>query len=151
MKLLIASLAILVVLSPLRVHAALGGNAASVQADQAQMKGSLRQKQTAAYTVQEIQAASGTVVREYVSSTGNVFAVAWQGQFAPNLQQLLGAYFEQYSEGVHAAKASYVGRRPLDLHLSGLVVQLNGHMRAFHGRAYLSEQIPAGAKEEELW
>ncbi|MGA2001895.1 MAG: DUF2844 domain-containing protein, partial [Terriglobales bacterium] len=104
-----------------------------------------------AYTVHEIQAASGTVVREYVSSAGIVFAVAWQGQFAPNMQQLLGAYFEQYSAGVQAAKASYVGRRPLNLHLSGLVVQLNGHIRAFHGRAYLPEQIPAGAKEEELW
>lgn len=151
MKALIASLVAMVLLSPLRVHAALGSDVASVDADRAQMKGSVQQRQTAAYTVHEIKGASGTVVREYASSAGNVFAVAWQGQFVPDLHQLLGTYFDQYSAGVKADKASYVGRRPLNLQLPGLVVQFNGYMRAYHGRAYIPQQVPSGVKQEELW
>jgi len=151
MKSLIASLAAIVFLFPLRLHASLGGDGASIDADRAQLKGSVQQRQTAAYTVNEIKAASGTVVREYVSSAGNVFAVAWQGQFVPDLHQLLGAYFGQYSAGVKAEKATYVGRHPLNLHLPGLVVQFNGYMRALHGRAYIPQQVPAGVQQEELW
>jgi hypothetical protein len=94
---------------------------------------------------------SGTVVREYVSPSGNVFAVAWQGQFFPDMHQLLGTYFNQYSAAVKANKEARVGRHPLNLQLPGLTVQLNGHMRAYHFRAYVPQQIPAGVKQEELW
>ena len=156
MKTLLASFALIVCLAALPASAALGGNVSSIDADQAQMKGSVELKQSAAFTVHQIsvhqiKAPSGTVVREYVSSAGTVFAVAWNGPFLPDLQQLLGNYFDQYSAGVKADKASYVGRRPLNLQLSGLVVQMTGHVRDYHGRAYLPNQVPAGAKVEDLW
>jgi hypothetical protein len=151
MKALLSSLAAVVLLFPLAAYAALGGDVASVEADRAQMKGSTQQRQTSAYTVHEIRGSSGTAVREYASSDGHVFAVAWQGQFAPNLQQILGTYFDQYSAGVIANKTAYVGRRPLNLQLPGLVVQMNGFTRAYHFRAYIPQQVPAGVKQEELW
>ncbi|MFZ3266542.1 MAG: DUF2844 domain-containing protein [Terriglobales bacterium] len=151
MKAFLASLAVVALICPLAAYAALGGDVASIEADRAQMKGSVQQRQTSAYTVHEIKGSSGTVVREYASPSGQVFAVAWQGQFAPGLQQLLGTYFDQYSAAVKTNKATYVGRRPLNLQLPGLVVQVNGYMRAYHFRAYLPQQIPAGVKPEELW
>jgi Protein of unknown function (DUF2844) len=151
MKALIRTLAVLLLLFPMAAHAALGGDVASIEADRAQIKGGVDQRQTSAYTVHEIQGATGTVVREYVSSAGNVFGVAWQGQFVPDMHQLLGAYYDQYVAAVEADKASYVGRRPLNLQLPGLVVQMNGIMRAYHGRAYIPVQVPAGVKAEELW
>ncbi len=151
MKSLLTSLAVAVFLFPPAAHAALGGNAGTVEADRAQLKGSVQHRQTSFYTVHEITANSGTKVREYVSSGGNVFAVAWSGPFVPNLQQLLGNYFDQYSAGVKANKATYVGRRPLNLELPGLVVHMNGYMRSIRFRAYVPEQIPAGVKQEELW
>ena len=147
----LACLALLLVLPSLPALGALGGDAASIEADGTQMKGAIVMRQTAAYTVHEITAATGTVVREYVNSGGTVFAVAWQGPFAPNLNQLLGSYFEQYSAGVQQEKAGKVGRKPLNLQLTGLVVQRSGYMRAQYGRAYIPQQVPAGAKLEDLW
>jgi len=131
-------------------YASLGGRVDSIEADRAAMKGSVQARQGAVYSVHEIQAAR-TTVREYVTSDGTVFAVAWHGQFAPDLEQLLGAYFDQYAAGVKAQKASYVGRRPLNLELPGLVVQRRGHVRAESGRAYIPERVPLGVKAEELW
>lgn len=138
-------------LSALPARAALGGDVSSVNADQAQMKGSVELKQFAAYNVHQIKISNGTTVREYVSSAGTVFAVAWNGPFLPDLQQLLGNYFDQYSAGVKADKATYVGRRPLNVQLPGLVVQMTGHVRDYHGRAYLPNQVPGGVKAEDLW
>jgi hypothetical protein len=146
-----AALSVLVCLASLPAKAALGGDVSSVEADQAQMKGAVELKQTGALNVHEIKSSTGTIVREYVSSAGTVVAVAWNGPFMPNLQQLFGSYFDQYSAGVKANKASYVGRRPLNLQLTGLVVQMAGHVRDYHGRAYLPDQVPAGTKVEDLW
>jgi hypothetical protein len=154
MKALVLSLAVVVSVFPLfslPAFGALGGNAASVAADRALLKAGDVQTQTSSYTVHQLKAESGTVVREYVSPSGNVFAIAWQGQFFPDMQQLLGTYFDQYSAAVKANKDARVGRRPLNLQLPGLNVQLNGHMRAYHFRACVPQQIPAGVKQEELW
>jgi Protein of unknown function (DUF2844) len=151
MKFCIAALVLLVCVSPLRASAALGGNVASVEADQSQFKGSVELRQTAAFNVQQIKADDGTTIREFVSPSGTVFAVAWSGPFVPDLHQLLGTYFDQYSAGVSAQKSTYIGRRPLNLQLPGLVVQMHGHMRAYYGRAYLPQQVPAGVKPEDLW
>lgn len=151
MKALISGAALLLILLPLHAKAALGGDSSSIEADRAHMKGSLEVRQSSRYSVHEIKAANRTTVREYISPAGVVFAVGWQGQFIPDMQQLLGAYFEQYSQGVKELKASYVGRRPLDLQLPGLVVQMSGHMRAYSGRAYIPEQVPRGVKVEDLW
>ena len=79
----------LVTVSP--AFAALGEPASSVQADQAHMQGTLRTTQAQAYTIHEIRAATGTNVREYVSSSGRVFAVAWQGPWPPDMRQILGS------------------------------------------------------------
>jgi hypothetical protein len=151
MSTVVLGIALVVIACPFSARASLGSNVASVESDRAQMKGATRIEQRPAYDVHEISTAEGTRVREFVSPAGNVFGVAWQGQFSPDMRQLLGAHFDEYEAGVKALKSSYVGRRPLDLHLPGLVVQKNGHMRAYNGRAYIPEQVPAGVKVEELW
>ncbi|MFZ3342689.1 MAG: DUF2844 domain-containing protein [Terriglobales bacterium] len=150
MKALVATLAVVVCLFSPFAFGSLGGDAASVDSDRAQMKGSEQVTQASSYTVHQLTSASGTVVREYVSPAGHVFAVAWQGPFFPDMQQLLGSYFDQYSTAVKANKDAHVGRHPLNLQLPGLVVQMNGYMRAYHFRAYIPQQVPAGVKEEAL-
>ncbi len=151
MKALFNFLAVVVFVFPIAAHAILGGDVASVEADRAQMRGSTHERRAVAYTVHEIKGSSGTLVREYASADGHIFAIAWQGPFVPDLQQLLGQYFDQYSAALKANKATYVGRRPLNLQLPGLIVQMNGYMRAYHFRAYIPQQVPAGVKQEELW
>ncbi|MFZ3367078.1 MAG: DUF2844 domain-containing protein [Candidatus Sulfotelmatobacter sp.] len=130
--------------------AALGGDIASVQADQLHMQGSLRATTAASYTVHEIQGATGAVVREYVSSAGKVFAVAWQGPWPPDMRQLLGSYFEQYRQAAKAQSRVRIGRRPLMIQQPGLVVQIGGHPRSFAGRAYVPEMLPSGVRVEEI-
>jgi hypothetical protein len=128
----------------------LGGDATSVQVDQARMKGTLRSLQKEAYAVHEITTSAGTLVREYVSPAGKVFAVAWQGAFVPDFQQLFGTYFEQYSEGAKSQRELHAGRRPLFIQQPGLVVQTGGHMRAYTGRAYVPEMLPQGVSVDAI-
>jgi len=134
----------------LPAFAGLGEAASSVQADQAHMQGSLRTTQTEAYTVQEIKAATGTVVREYVSTSGKVFAVAWQGPWPPDMRQILAGYFEQYQKAAQTQANSRAGRRPLLIEQPGFIVQSGGHMRSFAGRAYIPEMLPQGVSAEEI-
>jgi hypothetical protein len=136
---------------PLRSFAALGDISQSVIADQAQMKASIRIIQADSYTIHEMKSPLGTVVREYVSqSDGRVFGIAWAGPFVPDLKQLLGTYFQQYSAAAKAQRASHVGTRPLDIQEPGLVVQTAGHMRAFSGRAYDPRLLPPGVNANDI-
>jgi hypothetical protein len=129
--------------------AGLGEDVSSVQADQARMQGSLRSTQRQAYTVHEIRAASGTVVREYVSA-GKVFAVAWQGPWPPDMRHVLASYFDQYQRATQTQVSGRTGRRPLLIELPGLVVQSAGHMRSFAGRAYIPEMLPPEMSRETI-
>jgi hypothetical protein len=132
---------------PFSASASLGGDAASVQADQMQMNATLRTTGAANYTLFEIQTPFGTVVKEYVSSTGLVFAVVWNGPSLPDLRQLLGSFFAAYVQG---ANAQGPGIRPRVIEQPRLVVHAGGHMRAFLGRAYVPDLIPIGVSLEEI-
>lgn len=133
-----------------QVFAALGGSSQSVQADQAQMKAKLKTTQAVSYAVHEIAAPTGTVVREYVSPGGRIFGVTWEGPFVPDMRLLLGTYFERYSALAKAQRESRMGRQPLDIREPGLVVQTAGHMRAYVGRAYDPELLPAGVSADDI-
>lgn len=129
--------------------AELGGNAASVAADQQHMMAQQRSTlAAAAYTVQEMQAPDGTVVREYVSSAGVVFAVTWKGPQVPDLQQLFGSKY--FAEAQDAAKAQPMRRGPTRLQRPDLVVESGGHMRSYFGRAYVPQLVPQGVSVDQL-
>ena len=130
--------------------ATLGGSSGSIDSDQMQMQGTRRTIAANLYTVHEIKAATGTVVREFVSQEGTVFAVAWQGPRVPDLRQLLGSYFEQYAQAAQTQGGARAGRRPMMVKQAGLVVQVGGRVRAFTGRAYLPQLLPAGVSLEEI-
>jgi hypothetical protein len=136
--------------SALPAWASLGGDAVSIQADQIHMQGTRTANAAQSYTVHEIQAASGTVVREYLSPEGKVFAVAWHGPWMPDLRQLLGSYFEQYRAAVQSPSGARVARKPVTIDQPGLAVQIGGHIRAFSGRAYLPELLPTGVRAEDI-
>ncbi len=127
--------------------AELGGDAASIDRDQVRMQAQLKVARAPLYTVHEMRAPTGIMVREYVARAGNVFAVAWQGPWLPDMRQLLGPYFQQYSQ---AARARRGGHGPLLIHEPGLMVQVAGHPRSFAGRALLPQMVPAGVAVESL-
>lgn len=135
-------------LMSLPVRAVLGDTAASVLTDQARMKGSLHSVDEKTYVMHEITADTGTVVREYVSPGGVVFAVAWEGQFSPDFEQLLGPYYQQAKQAT--AQQERHGRGPIFVDTPGLVVQQSAHPRSFRGQAYIPQLIPQGVKASDI-
>jgi len=129
---------------------ALGGPIESVRADQLHMKASISILPYGAYRVEEIRTPTGTAIREYVSAAGTVFAVTWRGPLVPDMRQILGRYFERYSNAVRAPHASGAGRRFLDMRDLGFVVQMAGHQRAYAGRAYDLQLLPRGVTPNDL-
>jgi len=127
--------------------AALGDDVTTVENDRVKMKGQLRVTPAAGYTVHEIQTPAGTVVREYVSAAGKVFAVSWSGPVLPDFRQTLGRYFDQYNA---SASAPRVGRRHMNIDQPGLVVHSSGHMRAFFGHAYVPALLPPNFSVDEI-
>jgi hypothetical protein len=128
--------------------AALGRDFRSVQDDRAQMKAEIRIARTErSYTVHELKMSSGTVVREYVSSAGKVFGVAWQGPWLPNFRQLLGDYFNPIMQ---APRNRRQGRGPLVIRQPQVVFQSGGHMRSFFGRAYAPDMLPNGISPDVI-
>jgi hypothetical protein len=135
---------------PRPLSASLGDDVASVQRDQEKLQASLQRTSKDRYEVHEMHAPNNLVVREFVSPAGKVFGVAWQGPTRPDMQQLLGAYFDQFTQAAEAQKVQRKSHGPLSINESGLVVQMSGHGRWFVGRAYVPQMVPAGMKAEEV-
>jgi hypothetical protein len=139
-------MAVAILAASFSASASLGGDAASVKSDQEQMNAGLRSASVPQYTQFEMQTPSGTLVREYVSPAGVVFAVVWNGPSLPDLRQLLGRYFARYID----AEAGGAGAGPRLIAQPDLVVHAGGHMRAFFGRALVPDLIPAGVSLDEI-
>ena len=120
--------------------AALGGDAASVQADGVHMKAAVRVTPSSTFSVHEIASAAGLVLREFVGTDGKVFAVSWSGPTNPDLRQVLGGYYPQFLQA--AATTPGNSHRQLTITQPGLVVQNSGRMRAFSGRAWVPGMLP---------
>jgi hypothetical protein len=132
------------------MFASLGGNLESVQSDQAKMMANRNSREALRYTVHEMKTPAGVVIREYVSSAGRVFGIAWQGPFLPDMRQLLGSYFPQFSAAAKRQRESHVGRHLLNIQEQGLVAEANGHMRAYSGRVYVPTLLPEGVDGHEV-
>jgi hypothetical protein len=144
---IVVSLALLILL-PIAASAALGDNEQSVVGDQARLKGTHRLIRGPKYSVHEISTPAGHVVHEFLSPSGTVFAVSWQGPALVDLHTLLGSYFEQYTQVVASRPPS--PEAPTNINVPGLVFQQSGHMRAFRGRAYVPSLIPQGVDPGEI-
>jgi len=130
-------------------RAALGGDAASVASDADALHGVIHSTPLQQYDIQEITSENGMRLREFLSRSGVVFAVIWSGPAVPDLEKLLGTSFKSYTAAV-AAETHRGLKRPLRVATSDLVVESDGHMRAFSGRAYLPALIPAGTSAADL-
>ncbi len=146
-KLGLTNLALVLLVVSVPAAATLGEDVASVRADQTQMQATLQITGAGNFAVHEISMPSGTVVKEYVSPAGLVFAVSWQGPSLPDLQRVLGRYFEQYAGALRSQGIGLGSRR---IQGPGLVVQSGGHMRAFFGRAYVPQMLPQGVLAEKI-
>jgi hypothetical protein len=102
------------------------------------------------YTTRSSTLESGTVVSEYATAAGLVFAVAWEGPTLPDLNSLLGSYFPTFREKADASRASRNVGTPFRIDSEGLVVHSSGRMRNFSGYAYAPDLIPAGVNISDI-
>ncbi len=107
------------------------------------MHASLQLVRRSRFTIHELQAPTGTKVREFVGSSGKVFSVAWAGRWRPNLRELMGSHYDSFLAGMRGRR---VARGPVRLDLPGMVVIMGGRLRAFWGQVYLTDLLPAGLK-----
>jgi hypothetical protein len=136
---------------PAAAIAHLGGDADSVNADRSALNGQLSTTTTLQYDEHDLTLPSGTVVHEYVSRAGLIFAISWQGPQPPDLSQLLGSYFVRFTSAASAAAQAQPGsQRQLSSVQSDFVVQSMSHLRSFRGKAYLPELVPEGVLVEQL-
>lgn len=93
---------------------------------------------------------TGTVVSEYATSAGVVFAVTWQGPTLPDLQSLLGSYFGTFQSEMLATRARRNIGTPVAVQSEGLVVASHGRMRNFSGFAYAPRLVPENLRISDV-
>lgn len=143
-------MAIVVVLASCQwAHAVLGESADTITGDRKALKAVERATTPHnGYTVVEV-VSDATTVREYVSPSGVVFGVAWNGYVHPDLTQLLGSYWREYSDARQKA-ARMFGVTHQQLATDNVVVEQWGHMRNLQGRAYVPRLVPEGVCIDEI-
>ena len=130
-------------------HAALGESIDSITSDRKSLS-AVQGAMTArdGYTIQTIESDS-TTFREYVSPSGVVFGIAWNGLIHPDLTRLLGSYAGEYQEALRQMPRT-PGRRSFQVKTDHIVVEKWGHMRNLQGRAYAPALIPQGVSINEI-
>ena len=100
------------------------------------------------YTVRELKS-EANVTREYISPSGVIFAIAWNGLSHPDLTSQLGTYAGEYQKALRQTPGQK-GKRHSQVKGSRVIVEKWGHMRNMQGRAYIPALIPAGVSIDEI-
>lgn len=134
---------------PQQTQAALGENIDSIESNRKVLSAVQGNSSVFSnYTVHEISSNS-TTIREYVSQTGIVFGVAWNGLIHPDLTPLLGSYTGEYREMLLQTPRVY-GRKYLRVKAQNVIVEKWGHMRNLRARAYIPSLIPARVNIDDI-
>jgi hypothetical protein len=130
-------------------QAALGESVDSVASDQTALAAKRVSRMVRdGYTVQELSSDS-VILREYVTPTGIVFAIAWNGLIHPDLTSLLGSYAGEYRTAQQHLLRQH-GSRHRKVETDQIVVEKWGQMRNLQGRAYVPALIPSGVSIDEI-
>ncbi len=129
--------------------ASLGGDTASIETDAAALRATPITRPSPVYTVREIVGESSVDVHEFTNNRGVVFAVRWSAPAIPDLRLLLGSYFGRYTDALARLRQAGI-HRSVRIASPELVVESSGHLRAYHGLAYLPSEVPAGVTTTEL-
>ncbi len=128
-------------------HAALGGLPEQFNAEGTAVASTVSSTMSN-YVVRDTTLTTGTQVREYIAADGLVFAVTWDGPVLPDLKALLGKYFDAMA--AESERMPRAGRSHLGVNLPEVVINSGGHMRAFHGSAWIPAQFPAGFSADDV-
>ncbi|SPB16556.1 hypothetical protein NOV72_03756 [Caballeronia novacaledonica] len=142
----IAGLSILVSSATAPAFAQLGATGRAAAASDGDV---VHQAQSGIVQFRETADQQGIVVREYVDSTGAVYAVSWRGPAMPDVRALLGAHFETFRQGANASPGD-AGLHATRVALGDLVVENRVRLREFSGRAWLASSLPPGVTSTHI-
>jgi len=126
--------------------AVLGAYESSVSLDTQFMLGEDRVTSAQGNKFHQITSPTGAVVTEYISPEGKVFGISWRAPVIPNLEKLLGSYITPVQQAAQAQTRRRGG--PFIVRASDLVFVSGGHMRGFHGSAYVPSLLPRNVSAE---
>ncbi len=142
-----AALAVAVLATAAPARAGLGERAGSVAADRAALGARpVGRVQRQGHAVERMESAAYQV-REFVSPSGVVFGVAWDGISHPDLSRVLASYATEVRQAVSRRTP---GLRRRVIRTANVVVETWGHMRSLHGRAWIPALLPAGVSADEI-
>lgn len=139
---------LLLAIACLPALAALSAAPTDFGAKQTGIKARILAAQSVNYRVSESTLDTGTVVREYVSNQGLVFAVSWSGPRMPDLESLLGQHFATMR--AENSKFPRAGRSQVRIERPDVSIVVSGHMRAFEGKAWVQKDFPAGFSVNDI-
>ncbi len=130
------------------VHAGLGELVDSIGRDHLALGGkTLTVTPAVAYDIHETTTADGARIRQYVSRSGTVFAVAWSARTQPDLSILLAKQHDAY---ISATNAHHGNRHVFTVSTPELVISVLRVPRGFEGAAHVPALVPAGTSTSEL-
>jgi hypothetical protein len=86
---------------------------------------------------------SRTTLHEYIGIDGIVFAVSWNGPTLPDFKALLGGSYAAVMEA-EVRSAPVAGRGGIAISTPEFALQSGGRARAFSGKAWIPNRLPAG-------
>lgn len=134
-------------------YACLGEQESSIESDRQALKGEIKVIDKKSYRIHEITYNENQKIWEYSVPDGTVFAISWLGTTPPDLQILLGKYWNEYKEkesASHSPSPFAGGRQHIPLKTQNLIVEKSGHMRDIKGKAYLHLSLPQGFSAEDI-
>jgi hypothetical protein len=142
------ALAVAVMLPPAS-YAALGGAPGTGATSQSLLRSAVAVSTPAAapYTMRESRDADGVRIREYVLPNNVVFAVSWQGPVRPDMNVLLGNYFQRAAS---AGAGHPRGTGPFIDRGGDFQIESVGRPGNFSGKALLPRLLPAHVRAEDI-
>jgi hypothetical protein len=149
-----ATAAALVIAASAPAHAQLGATVAIAAREASNTTNTtasvLHQAVNNAVRWQESTDANQIRVRQYVSSSGQVYAVSWDGPAMADASVLLGTWFDRYQQEASAALPNASGLHSSRVSGSDLMVETAVRLRDFSGRAWLPGALPAGVTAADI-
>ena len=133
---------------PPAAHAGLGEPVESVQRDHAALRGkALAVTPAATFDRHEITTAEGTLVSEYASHAGTVFAVTWSGRSLPDLKVVLGQHYGAYAAATTGRRGNH---HVFTIETADLVLHIRKLPRGFTGSAHVPALLPPGTAAADI-
>lgn len=124
--------------------AGLGDAESSINGERLRLRAFHSTQRAPQYAMHELMLQDGSRVRQFVGSSGRVFAVSWNSLSKPDLSALLGNAFAGYAGAVQVAGRRGGIQRQFRHEEADLVVQTSGHLHVYAGYAYRRSLLPPG-------